>query len=255
MHANASLAAMVAWLDEQLDIPKYRVTEPDSNGLLYASHSGDGVSKFAVAVNTSLTTIVGAAKSGANLLVVHHPSWAGIDLHLRDEKLQALEATGISLYAAHASLDCAPRIGNAWVLAEMLGVVVDATFGEFAGGHAGVIGISGGTFPELIQRTSRELHIEAEAHQHAKTFGRVAIITGAGGNTADLEAARQARADTYITGEGSMFTRLFAKEAGINLIFGTHQATEAPGIRALGQRLGDHAGVPWEFIEESPDVF
>ena len=47
MHANASLAAMVAWLDEQLDIPKYSVTEPDSNGLLYASHSGDGVSKFA----------------------------------------------------------------------------------------------------------------------------------------------------------------------------------------------------------------
>ena len=30
MHANASLAAMVAWLDEQLDIPKYSVTEPDN---------------------------------------------------------------------------------------------------------------------------------------------------------------------------------------------------------------------------------
>ena len=137
----------------------------------------------------------------------------------------------------------------------MLGVAVDATFGEFAGGHAGVVGTSGGTFAELIQRTSRELRVEAEAHQHAKTFGRVAIITGAGGNTTDLEAARQAGADTYITGEGSMYTRMFAKETGMNLMFATHQATEAPGIRALGQRLGDHAGISWEFIEESPDVF
>ena len=255
MHANASLTEMVAWLDEQLDVAKYAAAEPDSNGLLYASPSGDGVSKFAAAVNTSLTTIVGAAKSGANLLVVHHTSWAGIDLHLHDEKLSALEAAGVSLYGAHAALDCAPGVGNGWVLAEMLGVAVDRTFGEFAGGHAGVIGACGGSFTELIQRASQELRVEVEAHQHAKTFGRVAIMTGAGGNTTDLDSAREAGADTYITGEGSMYTRMFAKETGMNLIFATHQATEAPGIRALGQRLGDHAGIPWQFIDESADVF
>lgn len=255
MHANASLTDMVAWLDAQLDVAKYAVSEPDSNGLLFASPSGDGVSKFAVAVNTSLTTIVGAAKSGANLLVVHHTSWPGIDLHLHDEKFAALAAAGLSLYGAHASLDCARDFGTGWALAELLGVDVDGTFGEFAGGHAGVIGSSAGTFAELIQRASRELRVEVEAHQHAKAFGRVAIMTGAGGNTGDLDAARAAGADTYVTGEGSMFTRLFARESGMNLIFGTHQATEAPGIRALGQRLGDHAGIPWEFIDESPDVF
>jgi putative NIF3 family GTP cyclohydrolase 1 type 2 len=254
MHANASLTEMVAWLDEQLDATKYAAAEPDSNGLLYASPSGDGVSKFAVAVNTSLTTIVGAAKSGANLLVVHHASWAGIDLHLREEKLAALEASGVSLYGAHASLDCA-RHGTGWALAELLGVSVEGTFGEFAGGHAGVIGGCGGSFAELIQRASKELRVEVEAHQHAKTFGRVAIMTGAGGMTTDLDAARQLGADTYVTGEGSMFTRLFAREIGMNLVFGTHQATEAPGVRALGQRLGDEAGIPWEFIDESLDVF
>ena len=25
--------------------------------------------------------------------------------------------------------------------------------------------------------------------------------------------------------------------------------------RALGERLAEHAGIPWEFIDESPDVF
>lgn len=255
MHANASLADMVRWLDGELDVGRY-ASEPDSNGLLYQSPAGDGVSKFAVAVNTSLTTIVGAARAGANLLVVHHASWQAIDLHLRDEKLAALEAASLSLYGAHASLDCAPRNGNGWALAELLGITVDETFGEYHGGHAGVIGRpADASFAELIGRASRALGVQVEAHQHAKTCARVAIVTGAGGGTAEMDEARRLGADTYVTGEGSMYTRLFARECGVNLILGTHYATEAPGIRALGERLGAHAGIPWEFIAESPDVF
>jgi len=254
MHANASLADIVRWLDTQLDVAKY-AAEVDSNGLLYQSPAGDGVSKFAVAVNTSLTTIVGAAKAGANLLVVHHTSWREIDLHLRDEKFAALEAANLSLYGAHASLDCAPRIGNGWVLADALAVAVDNTFAEHQGGHAGVIGRCDGTFGDLIQRAQQLLGVQVEAHQNNRSFGRVAIVTGAGGDTTDIDAARRLGADTYVTGEGSMYTRMFAKECGINLLLGTHYATEAPGIRALGERLGAHAGIPWEFIDESPEVF
>lgn len=253
MHANASLDEMVAWLDDQLDVARFTASEPDANGLLF--RAGPGISKFAVAVNTSLTAMVGAAKAGAQLLVVHHPSWAAIDLHLVDEKMQMLESAGISLYAAHSSLDCAPNVGNAWVLAALLGIEVEATFGDYHGGHAGVIGRASGTFADLIQRASRELHVEVEAHQHSREFGTVAILPGGGGMTHDLDAARKLGADTYITGEGSMFTRLFAKECGMNLVFGTHQATEAPGIRALGERLAAHSGMPWEFIDESPDAF
>lgn len=254
MHANASLSDMTAWLDATLEVEAY-ASEPDSNGLLYQSGAGDGVSKFAVALSTSLTTIVGAAKAGANLLLVHHTSWRDIDLHLRGEKFAALAAANISLYGAHASLDCAPRIGNGWVLAEMLGVAVDGTFCRFYGGDAGVFGRADGSFSELIARTSQRLGVQVEAYQNARAFGRVAIVAGAGGDTRAIDQARQLGCDTYITGEGGMFTRMFAKECGINLIFGTHYATEAPGIRALGERLGAHAGIPWEFIDESADVF
>jgi putative NIF3 family GTP cyclohydrolase 1 type 2 len=253
MHANASLDEMAAWLDEHLDVARYRPSEPDANGLLY--RAGPGISKFAVAVNTSMTTMVGAAKAGAQLLVVHHPSWAAVDGHLVDEKMGMLESAGLSLYAAHASLDCAPQVGNAWVLAGLLGVEVETTFGEYHGGHPGVIGGASGTYAEFMQRASRELRVEVEAHQHSREFGRVAIMTGAGGMTTDVDAARQLGADTYVTGEGSLFTRLFAKECGMNLVFGTHQATEAPGIRALGERLSAESGMPFEFIDESPDVF
>jgi dinuclear metal center YbgI/SA1388 family protein len=253
MHALASLDEIVAFLDRILDAPRYEAQEPDSNGLIF--HGGAGVSKVAVAVSASITAIVGAAKAGAQLLVVHHPTWAAVDLHLRDEKLRALEAAQLSLYAAHASLDCAPKFGNGWVLAEQLGVRVDATFEEYHGGHAGVIGTHDGTLSDLIQRTRRELAVDVEAHEHAATCARVAIVTGGGGMTTALAEAKTLGADTYVTGEGSMFTRMFARETGINLLLATHQATEAPGIKALGKRISEEAQIPWEFIAESPDVF
>jgi putative NIF3 family GTP cyclohydrolase 1 type 2 len=254
MHANASVDEIAAFLDELLDAEKYRASEPEANGLAY--RAGPGVSKFAVAVNTSLMTIVGAAKCGAQLLVVHHTSWPGIDLHLHDEKMAALAAAGVSLYAAHASLDCAGRgVGNGWVLAEALGVDVDRTFGAYQGGDAGVIGSHSSTLAGLIAASSRALGVQVEAHEHAKTCARVAVITGAGGQTSWLDEARSLGADTYLTGEGSMYTRMFARETGMNLIFGTHHATEAPGIRALGARIAAEASLPFEFIADSPDVF
>jgi dinuclear metal center YbgI/SA1388 family protein len=252
MHPNASLDAIVAFLDRLLEVDRF-AAEEGANGLVY--RAGEGVSKFAAAVNTSLATIVGAAKSGAQLLVVHHTTWPGIDLHLRDEKLKLLEQAGISLYAAHASLDCARDFGNSWVLARLLGVRVEDTFAEFYGGHAGVIGGCDGTFTELIQRSSAALGVQVEAHAHAKAFGRVAVVTGGGGETAMLDDARQRGADTYITGEGSMYTRMFALESQMNLILGTHHATEAPGIRALAERIAAEAQIEWEFVPDSPGVF
>ena len=138
MHGNASLDDIAAYLDELLDAPHYAASEPDSNGLIF--RAGAGVTKVAVAVNTSITAVVGAAKGGAQLLIVHHPPWAEVDRHLRDEKLGALEASGVSLYAAHSSLDCAPMVGNGWALAALLGVTVEQTFMEYHGGHAGVAG-------------------------------------------------------------------------------------------------------------------
>jgi putative NIF3 family GTP cyclohydrolase 1 type 2 len=254
MHPNASVDEIAAFLDALLDTPKYRESEPEANGLQY--RAGPGVSKFAVAVNTSLTTIVGAAKCGAQLLVVHHTSWPEIDLYLHKEKMAALEAAGISLYAAHHSLDCAgPGTGNGWVLADLLGVEVDRTCIELGGGHAGVVGNRSGPFEDLIRDASRVLGVQVEAHQHAKTAARIAIVPGGAPWTSWMDEARKLGADTYVTGEGSMYTRMFAREAGMNLVFGTHHATEAPGIRALGERIAAEAAIPFEFIPDSPDVF
>jgi putative NIF3 family GTP cyclohydrolase 1 type 2 len=252
MHANANLDDVAAYLDGLLEVPKF-ASEEGSNGLLH--RAGPGVSKIAVALNTSITTIAGAAKEGAQLLVVHHTTWPSIDLHLRDEKLHLLDAAGLSLYGAHAALDCAQGFSTGWVLAELLGVSVDATFLEYEGGQAGVAGSCAGSFADLIQRAREALRVDVEAHEHAKTFGRVGIVPGGGIWTSWMDEARRLGCDTYVTGEVSMYTRMFAKECGMNLLIGTHYATEAPAIRALGERMAVDLQLPVAFIDESQDVF
>ena len=78
------------------------------------------------------------------------------------------------------------------------------------------------------------------------------MVTGAGGMTDWLEEARDLGCDTYLSGEGSMYTRMFAAEAGINLVLAGHYRTEAPGIRGLAARLSAEIDLSWTFVEDEP---
>ncbi|MDZ4278356.1 MAG: Nif3-like dinuclear metal center hexameric protein, partial [Dehalococcoidia bacterium] len=204
--------------------------------------------------NTSFASIRGAAEAGAQLLLVHHTTWASIDLHLKDEKEEALRSAGVSLYGAHAALDCAPEIGNADTLARRLGVRIEGRFASFAGGQAGVFGGVDGSFAGLVDRAREVLGVAVESWENSESFGRVAVVTGAGGMTPMMNEARALGCDTYVTGEGAMYTKLFARETGLNLVLGTHYATEALGIQSLAERVGEHFGLPWTFVREDPDI-
>ena len=101
-----------------------------------------------------------------------------------------------------------------------------------------------------MERTGAVLGRPPEAHRHRPTAARVGIVTGAGGMTGWLEEAISLGCDTYLTGEGSMYTRLYAKEAGVNLVLGGHDLTERPGIEALGRRTAARFGLEHRFLEE-----
>ena len=52
-----------------------------------------------------------------------------------------------------------------------------------------------------------------------------------------IAAARDAGADTFITGEGAHHTFFDAEEWGLNVIYAGHYATETVGVRALAEHL------------------
>ncbi|HEV2249297.1 MAG TPA: Nif3-like dinuclear metal center hexameric protein [Candidatus Limnocylindria bacterium] len=247
---SVPLDNVVAFLDAKLETHTF--DEEGSNGLVL--RGSETVSRVACAVNTSFHAITRAKFTDADLLIVHHRTWAHIDLDLMPQKLDRLKDNGISLYGAHSALDGAAGFGNPDLLAAALGVMVEERFLAYHGGMAGVVGRHDRTFAELSARMRDALGEPIDAWENVPTCKRVAIATGGAGNTSMLEEARQRGADTYITGEGSMYTKLYARERGINLIFGSHWATETLGVKGLASQLQERFGLPWVFIAEQDDI-
>ncbi len=247
--AELDLGEVVAWLDALLDAPKFRMEEPE-NGLIV--DTGRPVSRIGAAVNTSFAAITAAGVAGVDLLLVHHTSWPYIDLGMHVEKLALLRSLGVSLYCAHASLDGAPDIGTGDSLARLLGITVTDRFAEYEAAPAGVLGEWPGSLDALVAAVAKAVGGQPEVHRNRDRCDRVGIVTGAGSYTSWLDQARTLGCDTYLTGEGSMFTRLFAREANMNLILAGHYRTEAPGIRTLAERCAEHFALDWSIVEDDP---
>lgn len=243
------LAELTSYLDEYLrihDVPDYGGA---LNGLQV--ESAGGVERIAVAVDATQATIDIAARSGADLLLVHHGLfWDGNQplTGRRYRRIRALLTAEMAVYSAHLPLDVHPEVGNNAVLARELGVAIEGTFGEYKGSAVGVWG-------------SLELRREALAARLDSVLGtrvqmipggperirRVGIITGGAGD--QVRAARAVGLDAFITGEGAHHNYFDAEEGGVNLFFGGHYATEVWGVRALGEHLQRRFDLPWTFID------
>jgi len=241
-----SLSDVVAYVDLLLGISPQ--DDREGNGIAYAA--GDTVAKLGAAVNTSFEAIERAAELGVDLLLVHHTSWQEIDFELRERKLALLAERGVSLYAAHESLDRAPSIGPADALARLLGLTVES---RALGGHAVVGAFADRSLSALAARTEKALRTRVRAFRNSESFERGAIAPGGAGHTSYLRETRELGCDTYVTGEGSMFTELYAREVGMNLVLAGHYQTELPGIQALAQRLAERFNLEWVTVPEPWD--
>ena len=86
------------------------------------------------------------------------------------------------------------------------------------------------------------------------TFSRVGIVPGGGGSTRYLATALARGCDTFLTGEGSLYTELFAQEVGLTLVYATHVGTEFPGTCALAEHTAEEFALPWIALPEAVDI-
>ena len=145
----------------------------------------------------------------------------------------------MSLYVAHASVDNSEQYGTGNILAEALGATVQGRFAEYCGGKAGVyVDVKAQSFRQFLQKVSRISRARITSWRNRpKSLKRIGIVTGGGYKTPWVEEAASFGCNTYLTGEGSMFTTIFAKERGLNLVFAGHTATERPAVLSLGKHL------------------
>lgn len=239
---------LAAHLDQFLRIADIPDSSP--NGLQVQGAAQ--VKRVAYAVDASLQTIKAATRADADMLIVHHGLWWGKheqivgNLYLR---VSACIKNGLSLYAAHLPLDCHPRVGNNVELARIVGAKVERRFASWRGTDVGVIA----TLPRAQKRDAfvaavgKQLECEATVLAFGpESVKRIGIVSG-GGAAAAEEAARTG-CDTLLTGETSHAAFHPAREAGINLVFAGHYATETVGLRALERHLRARFGVAGTFV-------
>jgi dinuclear metal center YbgI/SA1388 family protein len=209
----------------------------------------DEVTKIAAAVSSSLELFQRAARSGAELVIVHHGILWNADSRVIDvamrRRLQALFDADITLAAYHLALDAHPELGNNALLAEKLGIRdTDRVLDLGVGGRLDQPIDLDGLAARLQEATGREPQVFDGGPAEIE---RVAVITGGAARLFPQVAALGYQA--FVTGEPSEPTLHAARELGAHFLAGGHYATETFGIEALAERLSQRFDVDWEFVD------
>lgn len=248
------IATIVAHLDALLSIPDTPDYPPALNGL-QLGHRGP-VRRVAAAVDCSQRTIDEAARSGANLLLVHHGLfWGGLQplVGAHESRVRALFAADLALYSAHLPLDAHVTLGNSALLAKELGLEVRAGFARYEQIHCGVRGEADLATEVLVARVSAWAaplghHTVASRIPAGHRTRRWAICSGAGAQALSLREAYESGVDTLIVGEGPHWSAVEAEEHGLVIVYAGHYATETLGVRALAEHVGTTFDLPWTFV-------
>ncbi len=218
--------------------PRGLALDFDNVGLLVEPDHTE-IKKVLLALDCTTVTAREAIDLGVDLLMTHHPQFfhgvKSIGFSSPNTGAAALLLRhGIGHFAAHTNLDAAEGGVND-TLAALLGLHDVMTIPPENIGRVG-------TLPRpmklsaLVGRCNEQLGSHAAyAGDHDRLISRVAVLGGAGGG--DIEYARDAGADAYITGEAKHNQILEAREMDMPLILCGHYETEQVVLKSLQYRL------------------
>ncbi len=222
------------------------------NGLQVGKNSP--VSKVALAVDARLSTFEKAADSGCQMLLVHHGLFWGRNFAITDaeyDRFSYLMSKGLALWASHIPLDIHPDLGNNARLLGALGVSEQRGFGDWKGLQLGKFGSLPSSLPleELMGRLDDRLGSTARCLDFGKqSIQTIGVISGSVG-VDEAHQALDAGIDLFVTGEECHPMHAFAQDFKFNIAFGGHYATEAFGIRAVGEKLSSELGLETIYID------
>jgi dinuclear metal center YbgI/SA1388 family protein len=212
------------------------------------------IRKIVSGVTASLALIEAAIAQDADAIVVHHGLfWRGQDGCVTGwmrQRLAALLAHNINLWAYHLPLDAHPELGNNAQLAQRLGLQIEGRFGEqqLACWGAPVLPLAFSTPQDLAGHIARVLgRPPLLVAPVQKPMQRIGWCTG--GAQGYFEAAIAAGVDAYVTGEISEPQAHYARECGVAYLACGHHATERYGVQALAQHVAQACGLAHVFID------
>lgn len=245
---SVSRDRLVRHLDRYLDVDS--ILDRSPNGLQVEGAAS--VSRVAYAVDASVTTVRAAVRARADMLVVHH----GLFWEPRTRivgtvhrRIAPLIRNDVSLYAAHLPLDCHPEVGNNVELARLLDLEVTGRFARYKGTELGLVARPQNPLHRDRLRNIIEQRLESPVDMlpfGPEKIRAVGVVSGDAGRFA--EEAKDAGCDVLVTGETDHTTYHLARDAGINVIYGGHYATETVGLEALRRHVEEKFGITGKFI-------
>ncbi|MCB1888748.1 MAG: Nif3-like dinuclear metal center hexameric protein [Rhodocyclaceae bacterium] len=211
----------------------------------------EAVCRVLCGVTASQALLDEAVRGQFDTIIVHHGYfWKGEDARvrgLRRRRLKTLLSNDINLFAYHLPLDMHPEIGNNAQLGSVLGWHGEMAFGDQDLGWLARLDAPVGANTlcrDISQRLGREALLVGDGDRAVRT---VAWCTG--GAQGFFEAAIDAGADLYLSGEISEQTTHLARESGVPYVAAGHHATERYGIQALAAHLASHLGLETRFLD------
>ena len=243
---------LIAYIDTLLNTQQFKDYAP--NGLQV--EGGIEVNKILCAVTASRAAIEKAVEIQADTLLVHHGMfWKSEPITItgwKKQRILLLLQHNINLLAYHLPLDAHEDIGNNAQLAQKLGFTVQQ-FTEEQGLLAICFSEKKQTLGELCQTIAKELNRTPLCiGEPNKIIQKLAICTG--GGQGFFQAACNAGADAFITGEASEAQFHLARENHTAFISAGHHATERYGIQALAQKIQQQWGVECVFFDEDNPI-
>lgn len=203
---------------------------------------GDGsISKIGYCTNLIPQTVEEAIHHEVDLLLTHHDAWSFM-YGMQEVCASKLEAHGISNAFFHLLLDDADFGTNATLGKRLeLRNIVNSTLHENVF-YCGRVGEWEYEKPlddvkALLESILGESVRAWRNHDHP--IKRACIVTGGGSGTDFIKEAVDHGCDVYITGEKSLYTVEYAKFVEIDLLIGSHTATELPGVESFARKVAE----------------
>ena len=247
---NVSLADLVQYLDDLLEISHWEKLDSSLNGLQV--EGGPRVGKIAFAVDACEQTFQSSRDQGVQMLITHHGLFWGKPLSLTGThraRVKLLLDSDISLYTAHLPLDFHPLIGHNTCIARGLGLEIKGPLSMESGLEIGTLARPPAPleFSEFVRRVDSLLDTSSRSLPFGPSrIEKIGIISGHGSKV--LDETLSAKIDTFLTGESSHTFYHFAREFGLNVVFAGHYATEVPGLKELAARLEEKFSLDTVFI-------
>lgn len=222
------------------------------NGLQVAGKSQ--VNRVLSGVTASQALLDEAVAWEADLVLVHHGYFWNNEpvavTGIKRRRLATLLTHDINLLAYHLPLDAHASLGNNALLGQRLGFAPSGC----ADGEPGEGLLWLGAPPQGMDSQALAIHVgECLGREplliegHHGEVRKVAWCTG--GAQDMIEAAFDAGAELFVSGEISERTTHMARELGISYLAAGHHATERDGVEALGKWLEAELGVVHRFVD------